>query len=262
MQIFNTETPLEWGSLDLPLLGIDSDWHGQTLQPPVAFTLASDGRSLWFAATRQAPAAIHPGAEPGVFTPKLWKHDVSELFIADPDGKRYVEFNLAANGAWWAGTFDSPRQLSVSQPDFQGAVETYHDAPEGGSWLSAFSIPIAFLGEHIDFGTGSRANVAFILNSPRQTFHSACKLPGAEPDFAEGAMIVKELFNVDGELASINVMYKGPPGYDEAFSDWYRASGDETRLLTATGKITFCADCHGAQSTDDFLWGVAADNRL
>ncbi|MDE0837094.1 MAG: hypothetical protein OSA84_12160 [Akkermansiaceae bacterium] len=183
MQIFNTETPLEWGSLDLPLLGIDSDWHGQTLQPPVAFTLASDGRSLWFAATRQAPAAIHPGAEPGVFTPKLWKHDVSELFIADPDGKRYVEFNLAANGAWWAGTFDSPRQLSVSQPDFQGAVETYHDAPEGGSWLSAFSIPIAFLGEHIDFGTGSRANVAFILNSPRQTFHSACKLPGAEPDF-------------------------------------------------------------------------------
>lgn len=87
-------------------------------------------------------------------------------------------------------------------------------------------------------------------------------VPGAEPDFAEGATIVKELFNVDGELASINVMYKGPPGYDEAFSDWYRASGDETRLLTATGKIAYCADCHGAQSTDDFLWGVAADNRL
>lgn len=177
------DTPLEWGSLNLPLLGIATDWHGKNLRPPVAFTLATDGDKLWFIATRQAATAIHPGAEPGAFTAELWKHDVAELFIAAPEGGRYIEFNLAPNGAWWACEFDGVREAAVSQPDFGSAIASFHDEVEDDSWLAAMAIPLGFLREEISFGSGSRANVAFILNSPKQTFHSAAKLPGDVADF-------------------------------------------------------------------------------
>ena len=182
MQLFTPDSPLEWGSLDLPLLGISADWHGRRLDPPAAFTLAADKSTLWFVATRQAPAATHPEAVPGAFTAGLWKHDVAELFIADVDGS-YLEFNLAANGAWWACKFASARDPFPCQPDFVDSVTTYWDSSEPGSWLAALAVPVAFLQQHIGFGLESRANVAFILNSPDQTFHSAAKLPGAAPDF-------------------------------------------------------------------------------
>lgn len=183
MQLFATKYPLGWGSLDLPMLGISTDWNRQALHPPAAFTLCTDGVKLWFVATRQAPATIHPDAAAGAFTPELWKQDVAELFIADPDGVEYLEFNLAANGAWWACKFDSVRKPSASQPDFMAAATTHHDTSEPDSWLAALVIPVAFLKEHIGFGLSSRANVAFILNSPEQTFHTASKLPGTEPNF-------------------------------------------------------------------------------
>lgn len=183
MHLFTTAHPLGWGSLDLPLLGITKDWHGHALVTPVAFALASDGVSLWFVATRQAPATVHPDAKPGAFTPGLWKHDVAELFIADAGGSAYMEFNIAANGAWWACKFDSARKPADSQPDFAGAIHSHHDPVDPDSWLTALEIPIGFLRHHIDFGLGTRANVAFILNSPEQTFHSASKLSGPDPDF-------------------------------------------------------------------------------
>jgi hypothetical protein len=182
MQLFTVENPLEWGSLDLPLLGLSTDWYGKSLVPPAAFALATDGLKLWFVATRQSPASTHPDASPGNFTAELWKHDVAELFIADPRGG-YLEFNLAANGAWWACKFSTVREASPSQPDFAGSASTYHDASQPGSWLAALAVPLEFLQEHIGFGLNSRANVAFILNSPAQTFHSSSKLPGANPDF-------------------------------------------------------------------------------
>ena len=183
MQLFTSESRLGWGTLDLPLLGIPSEWQGQALVPPAAFVLASDEESLWFVATRTAPVTIHPDARPGCFTPELWKYDVAELFISDPDSASYMEFNLAANGAWWACRFDTVRKPAVSQPDFTTAISTHHDPIDSGSWLAALVIPIGFLSSQIGFGLGSRANVAFILNSPEQTFHSASKLPGKEPDF-------------------------------------------------------------------------------
>ncbi len=193
MQIFKSDTPLIWGELDIPLLGISSDWFGKPLSPPLAFSLACDSENLWFIATRQAPASIHPTAAPGEFTPELWKHDVAELFIADPRGKSYLEFNLSPNSAWWAAKFSSTRQPSELQPDFQSHVKAYTDASETSSWLTALSIPIGFLREHISFTHESPANATFILNSPAQTFHTAGKLLGAEPDFHQPAEFQKTI---------------------------------------------------------------------
>ncbi len=187
MKLFTTTMPLEWGTLDLPLLGISKDWNGRRLDPPAAFSLASDGSKLWFVASRQAAVVIHPDAEDGAFTTEIWKYDVAELFIADAEGDGYLEFNLAANGAWWACKFDSVRKAARFQPDFAKAVTTHHDRAERGSWLAAMEIPIGFLSEQAGFTPNSRVNVTFILNSPAQTFHSASELPGSEPDFHQPA---------------------------------------------------------------------------
>ncbi len=183
MRIFNTSSLLEWGELDVPLLGLENDWFGDPLAQPLAYSLVADPGYLWFVATRGASYSVHPDAAPGKFTPRLWEFDVAELFIADSLGEAYLEFNLAPNGAWWAAGFSSARVLAAGQPDFPGNVETYNDVSEPGVWIAAMRIPLAFLEKHVSFGLGSKANVAFILNSPNQTFHSVSKLPGAEPDF-------------------------------------------------------------------------------
>ncbi|MBC7980654.1 MAG: hypothetical protein H7Y36_08850 [Armatimonadetes bacterium] len=182
MQLFHSECPLIWGELDLPLLGISSDWFGNKISPPVGFSLAADPVNLWFVTTRQSHASLHPDSISGEFRERLWDYDVAELFIADPQTGEYIEFNLAANVAWWAAKFSSPRMASVQQPHFEKAIESFHDSdPE--SWLAAICVPLDFLVRHISFGHQSTANVTFILHSPRQTFQSAHKLSPPTPDF-------------------------------------------------------------------------------
>jgi hypothetical protein len=183
MQLFISDSSLVWGELDLPLLGIHSDWCGAPLSPPLAYSLAMDPTHLWFLATREAAADTAPHAEPHAFTPGLWHHDVAELFLADPASGRYLEFNLAANGAWWTAGFSSTRIPARETPNFENHVITHCDEETTGRWLAAMAVPIPFLKETIGFGLRTTANAAFILNSPDQTFHSVHTLGGEVPDF-------------------------------------------------------------------------------
>lgn len=183
MRIFLSDTSLAWGKLDLPLLGISTDWFGKKIDPPLAFSLASDGTNLWFVSTRQTANSILPDATPGKFTPELWKYDVAELFLANPQSGEYLEFNIAANGAWWAAKFSAPRSPSPRQPDFQSQISSYHEDSDASSWVTALSIPLNFLEQEIAFGDRTTGNVTSIQDSPDQTFLSATALPGDEPDF-------------------------------------------------------------------------------
>lgn len=175
--------PLAWGNLDLPLLGILHDWSGRECTPPAAFALSVDGRSLWFLALHAAPPALHPESTPGKFMPGLWNHDVAECFLSDPNGTRYLELNLAPNGAWWSQVFSSPRIPACAENSPISGVETYSELAADGSWVAAMSIPLATLCPLISFGQTSRCNVNFILgNSPRR-FLTAARLLGKSPDF-------------------------------------------------------------------------------
>jgi hypothetical protein len=49
------------------------------------------------------------------------------------------------------------------------------------------ALPLELLRERLDFGPETRGNVAFILDSPRQSFLSAAKLGGKAPDFHQPA---------------------------------------------------------------------------
>lgn len=183
MTIFTSPRPLMWGELDVPMLGLAKDWHGDPVEPPAAFSLAMDGTRLWFVAHHRKAADLHPQARPGVFQAELWKHDVAELFIADPASGRYFEFNLSPNGAWWSCEFTAPRvraeETDVIMPD----IATFSDMAPDGAWVAAMAIPLDLLKARLGFGKHTRMNVTMIVGSPDQRFITAADLGGGDPDF-------------------------------------------------------------------------------
>lgn len=183
MTIFTSPKPLIWGELDVPLFGLQKDWHGGSLEIAAGFSLVSDSERLWFIANHRQPARIHPKARPGGFLAELWKYDVAELFLADPASGRYLELNLAPNGAWWTCEFTGPRMraeaVDIAMPD----VATFSEMSPDGSWLAAAALPLDLLKARLNFSQETRINVTMILNSPEQKFLSACDLGAGEPDF-------------------------------------------------------------------------------
>lgn len=167
----------------MPLLGLANDMAGNALQPAATFSLVADPRHLWFIASHRQPARIHPKARPGIFLAELWQHDVAEMFLTDPDGGRYFEFNLAPNGAWWCCEFTAPRvraeEVDIAMPE----VATFAEMAADGSWVAAMAIPLDLLRARLDFGPATRMNVTMILGSPEQRFVTATDLGPGAPDF-------------------------------------------------------------------------------
>lgn len=183
MVVFDSLRPLQWGALDLPILGLDHDWHGLPISPPAGYCVACDLERLWLVAGQNQPASVHPGALPGLFRAQLWRHDVAELFLGEPGGGRYLEFNLAPNAAWWSCLFTGPRVRAFEKDIPLAGVETWSSVAEDGSWMAAAAIPLEELREQIGFGPGATGNVAFILESPDQRFLTVEDLGGDRIDF-------------------------------------------------------------------------------
>lgn len=196
---------MTWGELDVPMLGIHNDWEGRPFDPPAAYSLVADPERLWFVAHHPRPAALHPDARPGEFRAELWKHDVAELFLADPTSGRYFEFNLAPNGAWWSCEFTAPRQRAeqadIAMPD----VATFADLAADGSWLAAMAVPLDLLDARLNFGKGTRANVSMVLGHPEPRHLSANDLGGGAPDFHRPYQFAAVRFHPVGDLLSAPV---------------------------------------------------------
>ena len=191
MTVFQSNTPLVWGALDVPLCGLAKDWHGAPIADPAGFSLAMDGRRLWFIASHRKPATLHPQSRPGKFMAGLWQYDVAELFLASPSGDRYFEFNLSPNGAWWSCELKGPRvreeEIDIVMPE----VATFSELAPDGGWVAAMSIPLDLLRARIDFGNRTTGNVTFILGHPRPVYLSAADLGVGEPDFHRPAAFRK-----------------------------------------------------------------------
>lgn len=183
MNIETVEKPMKWGELDVNLFGIENDWHGEKFEKPLAFSLAVDKDYLWFVASHQEAALIHPMARPGVFMPELWKYDVAEFFLLNPKTGKYLEFNLAPNGAWWSALFTGPRVRDSEHDKIIPEVATYADMSPDGSWLAAAAIPLYYLRDELGFSDDSMMNVNFIVHSPEQRYASATDLGGGKPDY-------------------------------------------------------------------------------
>ncbi len=183
MRIDQQREQLCWEGLDPSWSMVDRDWHGQSVAVPATFALAMDPTHLWFVAAREKRASISPYAAPCQFAEALWRYDVAELFIKDAHSDRYLEFNLAPNGAWWSAEFTGPRVRADNEDIPIVGVRTYAKISGDGCWQAAASIPLSFLESDFSFGQGSRINVTFIVDSPEQKFLSVAALRGAKPDF-------------------------------------------------------------------------------
>ena len=163
-----------------PASRLTTDWFGDEVVPPVLFSLAIDAGDLVFTASREATARCHPEARSGLFQPELWNYDAAEFFLADPVSGKYLECNLSPNGAHWACLFDSPRQV-LSELDGLAVRSTGSCGQD--CWRACAALPVAWLEEHLHFGSSTRINVAFIIDSPSQRFLTYVPLGGGEPDF-------------------------------------------------------------------------------
>ncbi len=171
-----TDTP-DWQQLN-------REWYGKPFTPPYEFRFHLTENDLVFSARRTSPALLHPKASKGHFQENLWKYDTSEFFIATADGSRYMEFNLAPNGAWWAAAFTDPRKVNPEVPAFpQGVTATGH-ADETG-WVAEARIPLSYLGlMGICPGKAPcRIAATAILNSPEQLFLTTASDTSGSPDF-------------------------------------------------------------------------------
>lgn len=156
---------------------VTSDWFGNPLNPFATFTLRQIGEELAFQAAQSGPGLAHPHSEPSQFHEGLWEFDVAEVFLLEPETGRYLEINLAPNGAWWACWHSGIRKREITQPSFSAIRATGNNGVK--DWEASILLPLTLFSHPEKL----RYNVTFILNSPAQTFHSLAKLPGEQPDF-------------------------------------------------------------------------------
>ena len=156
---------------------IDHDWFDRPLIPPAAASLTRMAQGLLFQAKRRASGHPNPASKPNQFFEGLWEGDVAEAFFLEPESGRYLEINLAPNGAWWACWHSGVRQREKTQPSFIGFEP--HGTNDAHGWEASLLIPFSLFSrpEKLQF------NITFVLNSPHQTFHSLASLPGEQPDF-------------------------------------------------------------------------------
>ena len=168
--------------VSIPVVAITRDWFGAAVEQPGAYGFAADPEHFHFRATRPHAARLHPDARPGAFTANLWQYDAAEFFLVHPNSGRYLEFNLAPNGAWWSCEFTSPRQRARSDDDpFPQVVTT--GSVRDDAWEATASLPLDLLRERLGFGAGSPLNATFTLSAPHPIFLTATPLGPGEPDF-------------------------------------------------------------------------------
>ncbi len=171
-------------SADAPWQQLSHEWYGQQLVPGYEFRFSLTADALVFAARRAAPALLHPEARCGAFRENLWKYDTAEFFLATMEGDRYMEFNLAPNGAWWAAAFTGPRVVNEAVPAVPQGVCATGQATAAG-WECEARLPLDWLAlMGIEPGKAPcRVAAAAILESPQQLFLTTATDLSGVPDF-------------------------------------------------------------------------------
>lgn len=83
----------------------------------------------------------------------------------------------------------------------------------------------------------------------------------------EGTLIVREVLDEAGNVKRLTLMAKGPPGYNPDLGDfWFGVTEPDGTPVVENGaprlgRLQDCYGCHLARASDDFLFGVPADNR-
>lgn len=158
------------------------EWYGTELPEPVRYGFRVVEGKLVYTASQRRAVKLHPSAQPGEFVEGLWEYDTAEFFVANAEGTRYMEFNLAPNGAWWACVFTEPRVRDLSVPPLP-SVATRGVIALDGSWECRAELPLAYL-EAIGIAPANcRLAAAAIQNSPDYLYLTTSSDLHGEPDF-------------------------------------------------------------------------------
>jgi hypothetical protein len=165
----------------LPLSEVTRDWNGTPVTPSPRFVFAIDETHFHFRAMREGSSIVHPNSCLGSFQAELWKFDVAEFFLRDPNSNHYLEINLAPNGGWWSCLFSAPlvRLTEREEPAPDVTVEASCDDQ---GWDARISIPLSYLQEKEGFSPDSRLHGAFLLGSPQHCLTSG-PIPPGDPNF-------------------------------------------------------------------------------
>lgn len=175
--IFEKDSPWTVGGiLSLTPYRFEREWSGRDIEFEASFVLAVDPARLHLA-VRCSLSGDGDDFKPGSFHANLWKRDVGELFLCDPQTGHYQEWNVSPAGAWWTNRLLSPRH---TDPDFRADTETSTAKPISSpwGWGALLSIPRPEQLERL------RGNVTMIAGSghDERFFLSTCPQPG-QPDF-------------------------------------------------------------------------------
>ncbi len=77
-------------------------------------------------------------------------------------------------------------------------------------------------------------------------------LNAGNSQFSDGAVIVKDNYDENKQLASVTVMYK-IKGYSAETGDWFWAKFTPDWQPETMGKITACIECHAQNSANDYI---------
>lgn len=154
---------------------LDTDWRGKqvTLTHPVEAILSLDATSLHLHITAPYFDNDAPPHPPGS-TPRLWEHEVVELFILGEDA-RYLEMEFGPHGHYLLLDLHGERQLVE-----QAMPCTYEAHIEGARWRGHATIDRALLPP-----APSHFNLYAIhhLRAETRRRHLALAHDAAQPDF-------------------------------------------------------------------------------
>ncbi|HLO99733.1 MAG TPA: hypothetical protein VK171_14160 [Fimbriimonas sp.] len=127
---------------------------------------------------------INEKIKPSTFYEGLWRYDCGEVWLYAPSTGRYLEVNIAPNGAWWACVFSGVRVRDTNcvpplcEPS---SVETDH------SWYVNIKLELADIERCLGSLDNLQANVTLVLggcpdvDAPPENLHTI--VPLSKMDF-------------------------------------------------------------------------------
>jgi hypothetical protein len=122
------------------------------------------------------------------FTAGLWRRNVVECFLGNPENGHYLEMHLAPNGQWWACVFTGVRQAPAPAGHPLPLSEVEHCQQGGNWWQATVQVPgevvCGLLGARSFFSLrGNLCAVHYPTSGSGPEYFSLAALPGPKPDF-------------------------------------------------------------------------------
>ncbi|MCB9736037.1 MAG: cytochrome P460 family protein [Deltaproteobacteria bacterium] len=135
------------------------------------------------------------------------------------------------------------------------AVATTAMAYKAGGFTRITEVPAMSQHQGSDVVVWAQNDVAAIYRAadPANTSASVA--------FPEGATIVKEQLDDQGEMYAITVMHKGPAGYAPDSDDWFFERVEKDGTISQQGQVGFCITCHSPRKPVDWVFGITAANQ-